>query len=130
MLISGLQADTESAAAYGKAIALGEENLRLNPNDAQLLGYLAEYHAMRGERKPALARLDACLRFQPKSPDLLLNAGIVYQQLGDTNRCLDALEKAVELGVSPELLRDTPNFDVLSNNSRFQGLIQSTTKKK
>ena len=120
----------ESAAAYGKAIALGEENLRLNPNDAQLLGYLAEYHAMRGERKPALARLDACLRFQPKSPDLLLNAGIVYQQLGDTNRCLDALEKAVELGVSPELLRDTPNFDALSNNSRFQGLIQSTTRKK
>jgi len=119
----------EAAAAYGKAIALGEENLRLNPNDAQLLGYLAEYYAMRGDRKPALARLDACLRLQSKSPDLLLNAGIVYQQLGDTNRGLDALKKAVDLGVSPELLRDTPNFDVLSNNLRFQGLIQGTTKK-
>jgi len=84
---------------------------------------------MRGERKPALGRLDACLRLQPKSPDLLLNAGIVYQQLGDTNRALDALEKAVALGVSPEMLRDTPNFDVLSNNPRFQGLIQSTPTK-
>ena len=120
---------SEAAAAYGKAITLGEHNLHLNPNDAQLLGYLAEYHAMRGERKPALGSLDACLRLQPKSPDLLLNAGIVFQQLGDTNRSLDALEKAVALGVSPEMLRDTPNFDVLSNNPRFQGLIQSTPKK-
>ena len=119
----------EAAAAYARAIALGGESLRLNPKDAQLLGYLAEYHAMRGERNPALGNLDACLRLQPRSPDLLLNAGIVYQQLGDTNRALDALGKAIALGVSPEMLRDTPNFDVLSDNPQFQGLIQSASRK-
>jgi tetratricopeptide (TPR) repeat protein len=120
---------SEAAAAYEKAIALGEQNLRVNPRDAQLLGYLAEYHAMRGERKPALSNLDASLRLQPKSPDMLLNAGIVYQQLGDTNSALDALEHAVSLGLSRESLLDTPNFDALNGNPRFLGLIHGSQKK-
>jgi len=119
----------DAAAAYATAISLAQENLRLNPKDAALLGYLAEFHAMRGERKPALDKLRASLRLQPSSPDLLLNAGIVYQQLGETARALDLLEKAVALGVSPETLRDTPNFDALGNNPRFQALIQNTQKK-
>jgi len=73
--------------------------------------------------------LDAALRLQPDSPDILFNAGIAYQQLGETNRALDVLEKAASLGVSPEVLRDTPNFDSLKDNPRFVGLIQSHQKK-
>jgi serine/threonine protein kinase/tetratricopeptide (TPR) repeat protein len=119
----------EAASAYGNAIALAEENLRLNPHEPQTLGYLAEYYAMRGERKPALHNLDASLHLQPKSPDMLLNAGIVYQQLGDTKRALDVLEQAVSLGLSPELLRDTPNFDSLKDNPRFIGLLKGSQKK-
>jgi serine/threonine-protein kinase len=118
----------EAAAAYQTAINLGNQELRLNPNNPELLGYVALYHAMRGERKPALEQLEASLRLQPKSPDLLLNAGIAYQQLGETNRALTALEKAVALGVTPEVLRDTPTFDTLRNNPRFQVLIRSQTK--
>jgi serine/threonine protein kinase/tetratricopeptide (TPR) repeat protein len=119
----------EAAAAYATAISLGETNLRLNPKDAQLLGYLAEYHAMHGERELARKRLQASLRLQPNSPDMLFNAGIVYQQLGEPNLALDALEKAVALGISPELLRDTPNFDALGNHPRFLGLVHGVQKK-
>jgi tetratricopeptide (TPR) repeat protein len=120
---------TEAAAAYATAISLGEANLRLNPRNAELLGYLAEYHAMHGEKELARERLQASLRLQPNSPDMLLNAGIVYQQLGETSLALDALEKAVALGISPELLRDTPNFDALGNNPRFLGLVHGVQKK-
>jgi len=116
----------EAAAAYSTAVSLGEENLRHNPHDAQLLAYLGQYHAMRGERKAALDKIAAALRLQPKSPDLLFNAGIVYQQVGDTNRALDALEKAASLGISPEMLRDTPNFDVLNNEPRFLALTHGS----
>jgi serine/threonine-protein kinase len=114
----------EAAAAYSKAIALGEEELRVNPRDAEVLSSLSMYHAMRGERKPALDNLDAALRANPKSPNMLFNAGIVYQQLGDTQHALDALEKAVAGGISPATLRDTPNFDDLRANARFLRLIQ------
>jgi serine/threonine protein kinase/tetratricopeptide (TPR) repeat protein len=114
---------SESMAAYGTAIALGQDNLRRNPHDAQLLGYLGEYHAMRGEKKPALSGLAASLRLQPKNPDLLFTAAITYQQLGDSKSALDALEKAVASGVSAEMLRDTPNFDALRDNPRFLRLM-------
>jgi len=120
---------SEAAAAYGTAIALGKEKLRLNSHDAQLLSSLAMYYSMRGERKPALDNLDASLRLQPKSPDMLFNAGITYQQLGDTKRALDALEQAVSLGISPEMLRDTPNFDALRGSPGFVRLIQSNQGK-
>ena len=116
----------DAAAAYSNAISLAQESLRLNPHDASLLGYLAEYHAMRGERTPALHNLAACLRLQPKNPGLLLNAAIVYQQLSDTNRALDSLEQAVSLGLSPQMIRDTPNFDSLKDNRRFLVLIHDT----
>jgi serine/threonine protein kinase/tetratricopeptide (TPR) repeat protein len=115
----------EASAAYQQAIMVGEEKLRLNPHEASLLSSLAMYHAMRGERKSALDNLDASLRLQPKSPGLLLNAGITYQQLGDSKRALDALAEAVSLGISPQVLRDTPNFDALRDNPRFVSLLQT-----
>src|SRR5713226_10184168 len=114
----------EATVAYGKGIALGEEKLHVNPRDAEVLSSLAMYHAMRGERKPALANLDGALRLNPRSPDLLFNASIVYQQLGDAQHALDALEKAVAAGISPATLRDTPNFDGLRANPTFLRLIQ------
>ena len=114
----------EAARAYGKAIELGEGKLRVNSRDAEVLSSLAMYHAMRGERKPALDDLSAALQLKPKSPDLLFNAGIAYQQLGETIPALDALEKAEAAGVSPATLRDTPNFDGLRANPRFLRLIQ------
>lgn len=119
----------EAAAAYGTAISLGKELLEKNPRDAQVLSSLAMYYAMRGERQPALADLNAALRLQPKEPNLQFNAAIVYQQLGDTRRALDSLEKAVQLGVALEIVRDTPNFDGLRDNPRFAKLVQNDKTK-
>jgi serine/threonine protein kinase/tetratricopeptide (TPR) repeat protein len=114
----------EAMGAYGKAIALGKEKLRVNPRDAEVLSSLAMYYAMYGEQKPALDNLESALRVSPKSPALLFNAGITYEQLGDTQHAIDALEKAVAGGVSPAMLRDTPNFDSLRANPRYLKLIQ------
>jgi serine/threonine protein kinase/tetratricopeptide (TPR) repeat protein len=117
----------EAAGAYGTAISLGERNLRHNPRDAQLLAYLGQYHAMRGEQKLALDKIDAALRLQPKSPDILLASAIVYQQLGDSGRALNTLEKAVSVGITPETIRDTPNFSALSDNPRFLALTHGNS---
>jgi eukaryotic-like serine/threonine-protein kinase len=113
----------EARKAYKQAIVLGEEKLLVNPRDFEVLSYVAMYHAMCGEREEANRNLDAALRLNSKSPDLLFTAGIVYQQLGETSRALDSLERAVEAGISPATLSDTPNFDSLRSNPRFQKLI-------
>ena len=116
----------EAISAYGTAISLGEESLRHNPHDAQLAAYLGQYHAMRGEQKPAFDQIRVALRLQPNSPDVLLASAIVYQQFGDRNRALSAMEKAVSLGITPQTLHDTPNFAALSDNPRFLALIHGS----
>jgi tetratricopeptide (TPR) repeat protein len=89
-----------------------------------VLGYIATYYAMCGERASALKSLAAAQRLNPSSPDLFFTAGIVYQQLGDRSRAIDSLEKAIAGGISPATLNDTPNFDSLRDDPRFQRLIQ------
>jgi serine/threonine protein kinase/tetratricopeptide (TPR) repeat protein len=114
----------QAREAYGKAIRLGEDRLRVNPRDADALSYVAMYYAMLSEKAAALKNLQAALRLNDKNPDLLLNAGIVYAQLGDSNRAVDTLRKAVAAGVPKASLRDTPNFEVLKSNADFQELLQ------
>jgi tetratricopeptide (TPR) repeat protein len=82
------------------------------------------YYAMRGEKKQALEDVERALRLHPKDPGFLFNAGITYGQLSDTEKALDALEKAVAGGVSGATLRDTPNFDGLRANPRYLKLIE------
>jgi serine/threonine-protein kinase len=118
----------EAAGAYSTAISLGEENLRHNPRDALLLAYLGQYYAMRAEQKLALDKIDAALRLQPNNPDVLLASAIAYQQLGDSSRALNSLEKAVSEGITPQTIRDTPNFSALSDNPRFLVLIHGDTR--
>ena len=96
----------------------------MNPQDAEALSYVAMYHAMRGEKAAALKQLPAALRLNGKSPDLLLNAGIVYAQLGDSKRAMEMLQNAVAAGVSAASLRDTPNFERLKDTAEFRALLQ------
>src|SRR2546430_9784938 len=103
---------------------MGNEELRVDPRDAEVLRSLTMYHPMRGERKPTLDKLEGALGVSPKNPALLFNAGITYEQLGDTQHAIDALEKAVAGGISGATLRDTPNFDSLRANPRFMKLTQ------
>jgi eukaryotic-like serine/threonine-protein kinase len=113
----------DSAGAYRKAIRLTEQALRVNGRDADALSSISLYHAMLGERAPAVEYLKRALTIEPKRPDLLLNAAIAYVQLGDQNRSLDYLESAVAVGLPPKLLRDLPNFDGLRGKPRFQNLF-------
>jgi len=112
----------KAAAAYGKAIALGRPQLDVNPRNAALLTDLANYHAMIGERKEALALLERALTIAPRDGFVQFGAAKALNQLGDTDRSLDSLENAREAGYSMTVVRDTPNFDNLWGHPRFQRL--------
>lgn len=112
----------EAAAAYRKAIALGEEALRVNPKDAGALSSISLYHAMNGEREKSSSALKKALALEPKRVDLLLNAAIGWEQLGDREQALGYLEKAVAEGLPAAQIKDYPNFDGEKTNARFQRL--------
>jgi serine/threonine protein kinase/tetratricopeptide (TPR) repeat protein len=118
-----------AASAYRKALELGEEQRKINPRDAHMLSYLAEYHAMLGEKQKAQLRIGEAEKLAPRDPEVLYYAAMVYVQAGDQKKSLDKLERAVAAGYPAATVRDTPNFSVLQNDPRFRALISQENKK-
>ena len=114
----------QSADAYRKAISLGEERLRVNPRDPTVLSQLAGYHAMIGERAPAMELLQRALAIAPADPAVRFKAGLINNQFNETEATLDWLDRAVQSGYSVTTIRDAPNFDQLWSNQRFQQLLR------
>ncbi len=119
-----------AAGAYRKALELGEEQRKVNPRDAHMLSYLAEYHAMLGEKDRARSRISEAEALAPRDPEVLYYAAIVYVQAGDQKKSLEKLERAVAAGYPAAVVRDTPNFALLENDPRFRALISSQQNKK
>ncbi|HYM76230.1 MAG TPA: tetratricopeptide repeat protein [Candidatus Dormibacteraeota bacterium] len=117
--------DTASAMeSYRKAIALAEPQLKVNPRDAGVLGDLASYYSMLGDRKQALSYLDRSLQSGKGDKDLLLNAAVVYNQLRETGVALEWLSKALAAGYSRSVIATGAPFDNLHDNPRYQALMQ------
>ena len=114
---------SESMNAYRQAIALSEAQLQVNPEDAGLLAYSADYHAMLGEQQAAQTMIGRAITLSPRDPDVLFRAAIVSNHFGDTARALDYLKRAVGAGYSRNLVRDTPDFDRLRSNPQFIALL-------
>jgi serine/threonine protein kinase/tetratricopeptide (TPR) repeat protein len=118
-----------ASAAYRKALDLGEEQRKVNPRDAHMLSYLAEYHAMLGEKQKARLLIGEAEKLAARDPEVLYYAAMVYVQAGDQNKSLDKLESAVAAGYPRAGVRDTPNFSVLQNDPRFRALISQEHRK-
>ena len=112
----------KSAAAYGRAIELANESIQVNPRNAELISYIAGYYAMSGQHLAAVHDIQQALQISPDNAEVLASAAQVYKQLGETDECLRYLEKAVAAGYSATTIRDTPNFDSLHGQERFERL--------
>ena len=114
-----------SVDAYGKALTLAEEALRVNPRDAGALGYAAYYHAMRNEATQAREALQRALGLAPDDLELQFNAALTCNRLGDKTRALECLEKALAAGYPASIVRNTAILDDLRPDPRFKRLLES-----
>jgi len=114
----------KATKAFEKAIAMAQERLRVNPRDASVVQDIADYNAMLGNKSVSLDYLNRAFSLTPADPLLLLDAASIYNQFGDTERAVLWLQKALAAGISPSLVRDTPDFDSLRNDPRYQQLMR------
>ena len=113
---------SQAITAYQKAIAQAEKKLEVNPKDTLVLAFLADYNAMVRNQQKAIEKIDQALALAPADGEVRLRAAIVYNQLGDKERCLASLEKAVAVGYSVQAIKDSPDFDHMHEDPRFRAL--------
>ena len=106
----GSGGDEKASAAYRRAIALGEDQLVVNPNDAVLLADLSYYYAMLGSRAEALEAFERALELLPSDIDVQHRGAQVYQALGEIERALELVRQAVENGYPADEIRVDPLF--------------------
>jgi serine/threonine protein kinase/Tfp pilus assembly protein PilF len=113
----------ESVPAFRKAIDLASADLKVNPDDSEVLSDIAQYYSMLGDRVQALDYLRQALQYGHGEKELLFSAAEVYNQIGETGSALEWLTKAVQAGYSTRRIRDLPSFQNLVDNPQYQQLV-------
>ena len=116
----GHRSDAEEP--YKKAISLAEQRLKVNPRDSDVLGDVASYYSMIGDRKRALDYLDRALLGKHEK-ELLFTAALVYNHLHESGTALEWLSKALAAGFSKADVSKVPDLDDLHDNPRYQALM-------
>src|SRR5438874_2298041 len=122
-----------------------EFSLYEQPENDQLMGYLALTNAALGDKGAAFKLVERAMDMSPIEKDAFLGPcaieilARVAAQMGEPDRAIAAFEKLLSipsgrgLGMSapltPALLRLDPMFDPLRDNPRFQKLVASSTPK-
>lgn len=116
---------SESAAGYKTAISLAEHELQINPRDARVLGNLADYYSMLGDKSRSLECLKQALSIEPDNPAVRYQAAQVYEQLGDRGTAVQWLARALNAGYPPATVRDNPVIDNMRSDPRVKSLLHS-----
>jgi serine/threonine-protein kinase len=119
----GMTARADSA--LDRATALAERQLASNPRDALLLATLSQFYAERGRTNDARQAAASALAIAPNQPNVLFSAGFTFESLGERDAALDAIEKAIGLGLPIDLVRSEPGLASLVEDPRFGSLASA-----
>lgn len=109
--------------ADADCLELIQRHVLLNPDDARALSFGAYSLAEAGNPEQAVEWAELALQTRDNEPHYLYNAACVYTVLGNADRAIELLERAVELGWGDRAwiendadlasLRDDPRFIAL-----------------
>src|SRR5205085_1139609 len=103
----------KAAPAYERAIALAQEELDINPRNADAHILSARYYAMVARKQEAVTHLTKALTLRPREAEYFSIAAVIDNQLGNRTAALADLKKAVDLGWSPTEIASEIEFDSL-----------------
>jgi tetratricopeptide (TPR) repeat protein len=104
---------------YREAIRLAERALEVDPSDALVHGFLAEYRARVGDRAASRSELARSLAAAPGDPEIAFVAAIVEEALGERERAVRHAQDALDRGYSPVELRSNPDLAGLRGDPRL-----------
>lgn len=106
-------------------IKSAEKYLELNPDEARAYSLGANVLVRLGEKERSKQWCEQAMALAPNDPIILYNAACHLAQLGEAERALDGLERAIEAGVAVgEWITHDPDFESLRNHPRFQAIVK------
>jgi tetratricopeptide (TPR) repeat protein len=112
--------DDQASETFEHAIELAEEARQQNPRDPYIHSDLALYYAKQGQPELAQRRLDTALALSPDSGDIQATAAEVYELIGQRDKAVERVQKALELGYQMQRFRQSPEFVRLLTDPRMQ----------
>jgi tetratricopeptide (TPR) repeat protein len=113
-----------AGVTYKRALALVEQQLKVNPRDAEAMSFAAYFNARLGNREKALEYDARATENASDNMYVYYNSALVHAQFGQANEALDALERTVALDYQVDLLPLDPAFESLRKEPRFNRLIE------
>jgi adenylate cyclase len=118
----------EARDAGRLAVKSVEKYLELNPDEARAYSLGANAVSRLGDKDRSKRWSEQAMELAPNDPLVLYNAACNLALLGEGERALDGLERAIEAGVAVgDWIKHDPDFDSLRNHPRFQEIARRIT---
>jgi serine/threonine-protein kinase len=114
---------------YQRAAEMAEAQRKVNPRDPRLLCDLAGFYGALGQRGKAVSLLEQALVQAPEDMEVMALAGGVYEELGERERALEWIGKALDHGYSLDQIQRAPVLQKLRADPRLQHLLQRQANK-
>jgi len=114
----------KARAPLERAISRGEEQLRVNPRDAELLAQLADAHAMLGHARQARALSARALALAPDDTEVLYTSAEIDERLGEREAALHRVGRALAAGYPRWGIERSPSFTALREDPRFADVLK------
>jgi adenylate cyclase len=122
------QAD-EARRVYRRALEFTTKYLEFHRDDARSYVLGAGALARLGETEHAKEWADRAMSLAPDDDAILYNAGCALAVVGEDERALDALERAISVGLSGgDWLPQDPDWERLRDHPRFQASVQRLSR--
>jgi len=113
----------KAPGAYEQAARLAEQQLTINPKDAEARAWLAIYFIKLGKKQMGLTEIEKARRLAPKNVNLLFRAAQAYELTGKRQQALRALQSAVKSGYSIDEIRRAGDLAELRQDPRYERLM-------
>ena len=114
-----------------KAVELALEQLKINPNNADILSRLASYYGMLKDTVKSLSTLRKVEALHPADVFIQLSIGQTYEEwLGNRKTALYWIKKAIRNGYSLPNLKTRKGLNNLMKDKDFITFIDSLNKSK
>ena len=96
-----------------------QQEIKINPQDAELHARLATYFSAISDRRLALAEVDRALKLDPASASVLYDAALVHEDLHNREAALKAIETLLNTGQKKAEILASPVLEQLRKDPRF-----------